>query len=247
MQDSRHKRIVINLDQKAGSVRRSATGRPRRWSRLLGTLLIVFVVVAALAVAGGYLWWRHYRATPAYSLALIADAAQRNDVAALEQMLDTDKIVLNLAGQASDQASTRYGFNLDPAARQRLDALVPALLPRVKETVRAELMKTLVADSSRAAGKPFFVTALALPYVVSITTKGDIAKVVLPQRSTEITLNRREERWQIVAIKDNLIAEMVAAKLAEFLPAIGQLSGQSPTSNPFETARRPGRRANKRR
>ena len=56
---------------------------------ILGSLLACLVV--ALGVA--FLSWRHYQTTPTYSLALLVDAAQRNDMPDVDKIVDTDKIV----------------------------------------------------------------------------------------------------------------------------------------------------------
>ena len=47
---------------------------------------------------GAFLWWQHYQTTPAYSLAVLVDAAQRNDMTGVDKIVDTDKIVDNFAG-----------------------------------------------------------------------------------------------------------------------------------------------------
>src|SRR5438876_1256394 len=75
-------RIVIPLDKaradEPGRVR-VRVRRSGRAGRVLGFIAIILVVVIIGALAGGYFWWRHYQSQPAYSLALLVDAAQRND------------------------------------------------------------------------------------------------------------------------------------------------------------------------
>jgi hypothetical protein len=41
---------------------------------------------------GGFFWWRHYQSTPAYAVTLLVDAAQRNDVAAFEKLINDDEV-----------------------------------------------------------------------------------------------------------------------------------------------------------
>src|SRR6266487_2289849 len=79
MNKSSRKRIVINLDQSSGA--QPNKQRARRWPKVLALLAVLIIVVVVIAAAGGYLWWRHYQTTPSYSLALILDAAQRDDMA----------------------------------------------------------------------------------------------------------------------------------------------------------------------
>src|SRR6266404_9621505 len=93
-------RIVIPLDrtraEEPGHVRPRRSGRA---GRVLGFIAIVLAVVIIGALAGGYLWWRHYQSQPAYSLALLVDAAQRNDGTAIDRLLDLDKITTDFVLQ----------------------------------------------------------------------------------------------------------------------------------------------------
>src|SRR5229473_8166249 len=98
----RRNRIVIPLDKaradEPGRVRVRAP-RSGRAGRVLGFIAIVLVVVIIGALAGGYFWWRHYQGRPAYSLALLVDAAQRNDGAEIDRLLDMDKITNDFVSQ----------------------------------------------------------------------------------------------------------------------------------------------------
>src|SRR6266478_3556192 len=96
----RRNRIVIDLDraraEEQGRVRARRSGRA---GRVLGFIAIVLVVVIVGALAGGYFWWRHYQTQPAYALALLVDAAQRNDGAEIDRLLDLDKITTDFVSQ----------------------------------------------------------------------------------------------------------------------------------------------------
>ena len=61
---------------------------------------------------GGFIWWRHYQSTPAYTLTLIVDAAQRNDLAEFQKRIDDDEIAKNMVASVSQKAAGRYGFAL---------------------------------------------------------------------------------------------------------------------------------------
>src|SRR5437868_14849029 len=87
----RRNRIVINLDQNQPAAARRSRSRGGFGRVLLLVAIILLVVVSGVA-AGGYFWWRHYQSGPAYSIALLADGAQRNDSATVDGILDTDKI-----------------------------------------------------------------------------------------------------------------------------------------------------------
>src|SRR3981189_2571109 len=94
MNKSSRKRIVINLDQSSGAQPKKQPAR--RWPKVLALLAVLVIVGGVIAAAGGYLWWRHFQTTPSYSLALILDAAQRDDMVAFDQQLDNDEIARNM-------------------------------------------------------------------------------------------------------------------------------------------------------
>ncbi len=242
MIDTRRKKIVIDFDNKPPA---SGAARPRRKSRLGGVLLILAFAAVALgvvAVAGAYFWWQNYKSTPAYSLALLVDAVQKEDMTTIDQLVDSDKVATNLSNELAQKAAGRYGAALEPAARQQVEALVPALIPKVKQTLRDEVVKSVRELSQNTQQRPFIIVALALPYAVKITTENDTAKVVVPDRETELTLQRNGERWQIVGIKDNLLVQRLVDRLAEDLPAI-----TPPTLDGLLQGRPPGSRRRRRR
>jgi hypothetical protein len=108
--------------------------------------------------------------------------------------------------------------------RQRVEALVPTLLPGVMDTVRAEVMKHIKEVTVRAEGKPFFLVALYIPYLVDIKQDGDTAQVSAKsgERTIELTMQRSAEaRWRIVSLKDAVLAKRLVDALAKDLPAIG--------------------------
>src|SRR5437870_13481343 len=50
--------------------------------------MIAIGVVALMATVGGYLYWQSLKSTPQYSLALLVDAAKRNDQPTIDQLVD---------------------------------------------------------------------------------------------------------------------------------------------------------------
>ncbi len=219
-------RIVINLDSPAGS--RSAHGRipggrTRRWPRVLAILAVLVLVVVAVTAIGGYLWWRHYQTTPAYSLTLIIDAAQRNDMPEFEKRIDDDAIARNMIASVSQNAADRYGFALSDSLQQRIDKLLPSLLPRLNRTIHEEVAKEIREVAAKSEPRPFIVLALAVPGFVTITTEGETARASAPihNRTIELTLRRDAERWKVTEYKDDVVVQRVVDSMMKELPAIG--------------------------
>lgn len=220
-QPPKRSRIVVSLDRA-----REMARVPQKGSRGARILLIVLLVIAALLVGlaiGFFFWWRSYKTGPAYSLALLVDAAQRNDTAGIDEIVDTNKVVENFAPQVTEQAVGRLGTALTPAVRKQVETLVPKLLPRVQQRVHEEVIRSVKEMGASAEGKSFFLIALSIPYLLDITEEGDTAKVVGTQneRTTELTLQRNGERWKIVGVKDEALAKRVVDDIAKDLPAVG--------------------------
>ena len=222
-------RIVISLDRAREMMHLGHHGQqpyggggPRkrrfpRWLIVLGSILLLLII-------GGVIFWQVYKTRPAYSLALLVDAAQRNDAAAFDRVIDTGRVVESFSPQVIDQAVGRLGTALTPAMRRRVEALVPVLLPNVIESVRGEVMAHVKEVTARAEGKPFFLLALYIPYLVDIKQEGDTAIVRAKQgeRELELTMQRTpEKRWKVVGVRDEALAKRLVDSIAKDLPAIG--------------------------
>jgi hypothetical protein len=226
-QDTRRKRIVINLNQ-AAPLHKSSLQRSRLWPKVLLVLVLLFVFGTLLTCGGAYFWWHHYKTTPAYSLAVLLDGAQRKDMSAVDQVLDTDSVVNDLTNQVTQKASERYGSALTSSVRNRIEALIPGLLPNLKQTVRDALATRIQELSETTTHKPFIVIAVGLPYLMNITTEGDTAKASTTgaEQPFELTLQHATDRWKVVAIKDETIIDRVVDQLVKDLPPVGAQTGE---------------------
>lgn len=223
---SRRRRLVIDFNQASGTTTRpSPLSRSRRWPTLLLILGTVVVLIAGLAAGGVYFWWQSYKTTPAYSLALLLNASQQKDTLVIEQMIDTNQIIDNLAPKISEKAVARYGATLNSAKRKRVEAMVPGLLPKVKESAGAVLVEWVDKLFEESEPKPFVVLALGLPYLVNITADEDTAKVTAPvtDREVEFVMRRDGERWKIVGINDDAVVDRLVDNIISQFPAIGQI------------------------
>lgn len=220
-------RIVISLDRAREMMHLSPHGHPHHGGakkRKLPVVLIVLGSLALLLIVGGIIFWQYYKTRPAYSLALVVDAAHSNDAAAFDKVVDTGRVVESFAPQVIDEATGRLGTALTPEMRQRVEAIVPTLLPGVLDNVRGEVMREVKELTARASGKPFFLLALYVPYIVDIKQEGEtaIARAKEGDRNLELTMQRTpEKRWKVVAVKDDALAKRIVDDISKFLPAIG--------------------------
>jgi hypothetical protein len=221
------RRLVIALDRGQQVPYRPgpAAPRKRRAAKVLAILGIGVLVVLLGVAVGVFFWWQHYKTTPAYSLALLVDAAQRNDMATVDKIVDTDKIVDNFAAQVTEKAAGRYGAALSATVRKQIEALVPSLLPAIKQSVRDGVAARVKEISENNAGqKPFIIVALALPYVVNITENGDTAKAtaIVHDQRAECDMQRDGDGWKVVAVRDDTLVQRIVDQVIKDLPAIGQ-------------------------
>jgi hypothetical protein len=209
----RRNRIVIDLDKaRADEQGRARAGRSRRAGRVLKILALLLVLIIIGALAGGYFWWRHYQGQPTYSLALLVDAAQRNDGAEIDRLLDMDKITADFVAQVKAKVP---GSSLLPAQVEQ------TLTPKLKPTVRDELIKEVQRLTEQAKGKPFPLVALAVPYFVNIKQDGNAATAEMKLQDQQIKLRMQADatgRWQTVAIQDDKLAELIADSVKKNLP-----------------------------
>lgn len=220
-QSPQRSRIVVQFDRA-----REMAHIPKKGSRGARILLIVLLVIAGLLLGlaiGFFFWWRSYKTGPAYSLALLVDAAQRGDNAGIDEIVDTNAVVASFAPQVTEQAAGRFGTALTPALRKQVEALVPRLLPRAESIVHEEVVKKVKEIGARAEGKPFILIALSVPYILDITQEGDNARAVATQneRPIELTMQRNGERWKIIGLKDEALAKRIVDNIARDLPAVG--------------------------
>jgi hypothetical protein len=191
-------------------------------------LVIGAVVIIAILLGvsiGFFIWWQHYKTTPAYALAVLVDAAQRNDMPTVDTIVDNDKIVDNFVIEASEKVAGSYGPVLSAVARKQIDKLAPALMPAIKQSVRdgiAARVKEVSENSS--SRKPFVIMAVALPYVVTITQSGDKAQASASIRGQQVEcdLERTGDNWRVVAVRDDALLQQIVDQMTKKLPTIKQ-------------------------
>lgn len=202
-------RIVINLEESPGG-----SGRKKRGG-LAKALIIIVVVLALLAggiAGGGYFWWRRYQGTPAYSLAVLADASQRNDQATVDSIMDIDKVTDDLVSQVRQHLTGSYSTLIPADWTAKVDSLAPSVTSRIKEGVRDELGKEVKRLTEPAAGKPLALVALGINRFATITEENNVAQAAINIKNEQLRLTMQPDagRWRITAVQNEKLAKMIA-------------------------------------
>ena len=226
-------RIVINLDAQSGDApqhRKLAGGKRRRWPRVLAILFGLAVFGFVVALIGGFLFWRHYQSTPTYTLTLMVDAAQRNDVEEFQKQIDDEEIAKNMVASISQKAAGRYGLALSSSIQQQIDAVVPSLMPRLKQTIHDEVAKEIKEFAAASEPRSFIFLIFTVPSLVKVTTEGDLAKATaaISDRTIELTMKRDAESWKVTEFKDDVVVQRIVDSVMKELPAIGSIDSNSP-------------------
>lgn len=214
-------RIVINFDDPAAASGGGAAPRRRSAGRGIGRVLAVIAILLVLIVgglvAGGFFWWRHYQSSPAYSLALLVDATQRNDPQAVDKILDTDKIATDFLAQirARVPGSAIWG--------SQIDLTKMSSSAKVKETLHDQLVKELQRLTDVAADKPFVLIALAVPRFAEIKQENNVAHAMvnLKDEPIQLTMVQTGDRWRVTAVQDERLARLLAQAMVNSLPMNG--------------------------
>ena len=200
---------------------------PKKPSVFLRILKIFGVLLGLILIVGGiigYFYWQNLKKTPQYSLALLVDAARRDDQAAIDELVNTDAVVDDFMPQITDKAVELYGRNLAPATIQKMAQVAVPLLPAVKQRARAEVPNLIREKTKQFEKIPFWAIAVGAKRYLEITQEGEKAFIRSkdPERPLEVTLKRKGERWQVVAVKDDVLARRVAEKVGQDLIAAAQ-------------------------
>lgn len=187
---------------------------------LTGTFWKVFIVLMALAAVAsvaGYFYWKSFEDTPQYSLALLVDAAHKDDQASVQQLVDTDAVVEAFIPQVTEKAAGLYGRGLPKDVLSRLSFVARPLMPAIKERAKAELPRLIRKETDRFSHVPFAGFVLGADQYLLIDVKGETATVRsnLPEHSFEVKMLRSGSRWKIVSVTDDDLSTRIAQAIGQ--------------------------------
>ena len=176
-------------------------------------LLVLSVVVAVVVGVAGYFYWNNFKSKPAYSLALLIDAAGRNDQKEIDELFDTDRVVEDYVAEVKEQAG-KSPILIGPL-KQILEQYIKQNMPQIKEKAREEVKTRIKEIGVLAEGKPFIVYALVLPWVIDIKEEGDKANATIstPTNQIELKMERNGDKWKIVGARDDQAVNRIVERV----------------------------------
>ncbi len=228
-------KFVVDLNKPESTVARSGIASPQfgeyqapkkpsvffKVLKILGVALSLILVVGAI---GSYFYWQNLKKTPQYSLALIVDAARRDDQKAIDELIDTNAAVDDFMPQITGKAVELYGRNLPPATLAKVAQIAAPVLPVVKQRARTEIPNLVREKTKKFESVPFWAIVVSADRFLDITQEGDKAfvKSKMIDRPLELTLKRNGNKWQVIGLKDEELARQIAEKIGQEIIALAK-------------------------
>ena len=198
------------------------------FGKILKVLAVLILLVVVIGAIGGFFYYRYLITTPQYSLALLIDAARRDDQKVINELVDTDEIVEDFVPQIVDKAVELYGRGVAPDVVKKISALAAPVMPVVKQRAKAELPNLIRKKTASYEKIPFWAMAVGANTYLDIQHDNEKAllKSKLKNRSFEIQMKKNGDKWKIVAIKDEKSAQQIAQKVGQEMIALANNRGK---------------------
>lgn len=194
------------------------------WLKRIGVALLILAVVGA---AGGFFYWQRLKSTPQYSLALLVDAARRDDQEQMDRLVDTDSVVDSFLPQVIGKAVELYGKNTPPQAVNALTAMADKFKPAIKRRAREEVPRVIREKTDKFERVPYWAIAIGAGWFLDIRIEGENATVTskIENRPFELTLKRNGDVWRVVGIKDEVVAKRIAEAIGQEMIRLASQDG----------------------
>lgn len=220
-------RIITDLNERPVSAANTVLlgdhrPRRRRLTKVLSAVLAALLVVLLAGGVSSYLYWNSLKDSPQYSLALLVDAARRDDQRAVDELIAVDSVVDDFMPQIIAKAIEMYGRGVPQETLKRAAVVATPLLPAVKDKARAQLPAVIRKKTESFEYVPFAAMVLGSEEYLDIRVDGNKAQVTskLPDRPLEVKMNRVGEKWQIVGVRDEQLATAIARAIGQEIIAI---------------------------
>jgi hypothetical protein len=169
-----------------------------------------------------FAWWQYFKTTPAYSLALLVDAAQRNDQVAFDRVVDLDQVVDTFIAQTAQGSIVGLTPESVALVRMQLQSLAPETSADIKQGIKEEIRRRINELVASSGPRPFLLIALAMPFAADIKENGDSVQVRIDRSQVELVMERSEgSNWKLTSLRDQALAARVVQGIIKNLPRSG--------------------------
>jgi hypothetical protein len=182
--------------------------------------LLSIIIVTSLVVVGGVgllLYYQSLKDTPQYSLALLVDAAKRDDQQTINDLIDINAIAEDFMPQIVTKAVELYGRGISEAVVQKIAVIAEPIMPAIKDRARAQLAKVIRDRTEKYGNVPFFAMVLGADRYLDVTVTGDTATVRSKSSDNPLELKMRKfgDRWKVVGVHDDELAASIARSIGQ--------------------------------
>ena len=190
--------------------------------RVARLIFIALIALLAISCSAGFFYWRSLKSTPQYSLALLVDAARRDDKAEVGRLVDIDKVVDDFMPQIMSSAVEMYGRGLPPETIASLSVVAQPILPALKDRARNELPRVIREHTEKFDRVPFAAIVMGADRYLDISIKGDLADVKskIEDKPLELKMKRVGDRWVVVGVRDQELSNKIARTVGQQIIAI---------------------------
>jgi len=190
--------------------------------RVARLIFIALIALLAISCSAGFFYWRSLKSTPQYSLALLVDAARRDDKAEVGRLVDIDKVVDDFMPQIMSSAVEMYGRGLPPQTIASLSVVAQPILPALKDRARNELPRVIRERTEKFDRVPFAAIVMGADRYLDISIKGDLADVKskIEDKPLELKMKRVGDRWVVVGVQDQELSNKIARTVGQQIIAI---------------------------
>ena len=190
--------------------------------RVARLIFIALIALLAISCSAGFFYWRSLKSTPQYSLALLVDAARRDDKAEVGRLVDIDKVVDDFMPQIMSSAVEMYGRGLPPQTIASLSVVAQPILPALKDRARNELPRVIRERTEKFDRVPFAAIVMGADRYLDISIKGDLADVKskIEDKPLELKMKRVGDRWVVVGVHDQELSNKIARTVGQQIIAI---------------------------
>jgi hypothetical protein len=176
----------------------------------------------AVSCSAGFFYWRSLKDTPQYSLALLVDAARRDDKTVVNDLVDIDSVVDDFVPQIISSAVEMYGRGLPPKTIANLSVVAQPIMPALKERARVELPRVIRERTEKFDYVPFAAIVMGADRYLDIVVKGDTAdiKSKIENKPLELRMRRNGDHWVVVGIREQELSDNIAKTVGQQIIAV---------------------------